>query len=1440
MRRTAIRVGMLVLAALMLTASPFAHAQAPGQWIQSANSYPTTIESQSCAASSGYVYCVGGATGSGETGAVYSAPMSGTTIGPWVQSSDSYPTSIEEESCAIDSGYIYCVGGVASGFTPTNTVYYAPVSGMTIGPWAASANAYGTTGKEESCAIDSGYMYCVGGAGGSLDQQLSDVYSAPVSGTTIGPWTISPDAYGAADTGQSCAVSSGYMYCVGGLSGGAVIDSGYYAPESGGAIGPWVQSSNNYPSAVDAESCVALSSYVYCVGGVTATGIVTPTSSVYYSAASGAAIGPWTQSAISFATDIAYEPCVAGSGRLYCIGGNSGSSTATVTSAVYYNQPPAVSLGTASGPAGASVAVTGAGFVGSQTVTMTFDGSSLAFSSGCTSGSAGTFSCSFTVPPSPLGDDFGNNVVVTDGTYSVSASFSVTTSIALSPTSGAVGTDVAVSGSGFSAGAAGVPISVSFNGAAVSTTGSCQVTGGAVPSSQGCSFAVPSGEAPGAHTVTGCDDINDCGSETFTVTASGLSLAPSQGPSGVATTLSGSGYTPSNSYYYCFESGVTSSPSACSSAHQFTSTGGGAVPASASLVASGTTGLVVVSDAASGVVVTSATFKVTTPSITLNPAGGAPGSAVSVTGAGFSVSTAIGVFTYQGSAPATQCTAQTTSSTGAFSCSFTVPLSSAAGADSVVASGSDVGTVSADSASATFSVAVSTTTSVTCFPPSVPTGSLTSCTATVSGSSPTGSVTFTTSSGSGAFTPANGQCALSFGSCSVYYADSSAGTPTITTSYGGDADNAASSGTLSLTVAAALPAGTAAFTLQCPPLTVVGMPSPCIAALTSPSGAAPQGTVTLASSSGSVLFVPSGSCTLVQLGPSSSSSCVATFIDTSVQASVTITASYTTSNGYTASPISQSSTLSVGKAGTTLVLTCASREVVMLGVSDSCTAAVYAASIVAPTGMVTFSASAGAVAFSPSASCSLSGSPPTDECAVSFTASSAALVTLSATYAGDQNDQGSGNVFVVGEGITASTTTVGACTSPQAGTLGSCTVTVTGSSPTGAVVFPPSPPSYSGLLYEPPGCVLATVDPTTSQCTMSFADETAERPTVTADYLGDANNGPSSGTASVTVTPFSPAVASVTVSGCTPASLSVTLGSTVTCTVTVSLPSTSSVVGQVFATGLTAGPGGLGFLASLMPRVQLCTVAFSGTSSGSCSITLAGVQPGTGTMTASFAGRSGQSGTITILPGTGSNTLGSGMADMTFMGGPLLFQSGLPPGASLLFTPPGSDSGFEFAGSFRLLGSPDTGVGSLSLGNPLYGDVSVIPTSGASTSGLLVTVCLPDGKADSSTILQYWDASASSWVSASNIVVTPGVKVCGDVPLSGLNGSNVGGGAPLSVPEFPSPDALPLLFSAVVAIYLFTRRRGAGLTGDGDASPHADKNAADRAHRGVSGENSNG
>lgn len=238
----------------------------------------------------------------------------------------------------------------------------------------------------------------------------------------------------------------------------------------------------------------------------------------------------------------------------------------------------------------------------------------------------------------------------------------------------------------------------------------------------------------------------------------------------------------------------------------------------------------------------------------------------------------------------------TTSPTGKFfspvcslgpteSCSVEYTDTSAGTATVTATYGGDrINAVSSGTSPVTFVVSSSSTAVSCATQPQAPGETYTeTCTAAVTGNNPAGQVTWTSTSSTGKFIPL--QCQLnSQGRCSVQYSDPSAGTFTITASYGGDFANLPSSGTASVTV----PRATTTTALSCgPPSPPTGHTVTCVATVT---GVNPTGKVSFTTSSSTGSF-SSASCTLAAGPWPSVARCQVTYADPST-GSVTITASY--------------------------------------------------------------------------------------------------------------------------------------------------------------------------------------------------------------------------------------------------------------------------------------------------------------------------------------------------------------------------------------------------------------------------------------------------------------------------------------------------------------------------------------------------------------------
>jgi hypothetical protein len=252
-------------------------------WTAGTNPYPKAINGQACAAYQGYVYCVGGAydVPGDDVASSYYAPLSSSgVIGTW-SSTTAYPTYIDTQSCVASSSYIYCIGGenetdgTAADAAPTGSVWYAPISASGIGNWSQTTS-YPANDYFPDCFSDAGYVYCIGGTD-SNGNTLTTSYYAPLTATGIGAWTTT-SSYPIDDTAQACAISSGVIYCVGGETSvgqnPSYTNGVYYATVSSSGIGTWKQSPN-YPDKIWTD-CAISSGYLYCVGGF-------DSSSTYYS-----------------------------------------------------------------------------------------------------------------------------------------------------------------------------------------------------------------------------------------------------------------------------------------------------------------------------------------------------------------------------------------------------------------------------------------------------------------------------------------------------------------------------------------------------------------------------------------------------------------------------------------------------------------------------------------------------------------------------------------------------------------------------------------------------------------------------------------------------------------------------------------------------------------------------------------------------------------------------------------------------------------------------------------------------------------------------------------------------------------------------------------------------------------------------------------------------
>ncbi len=188
------------------------------------------------------------------------------------------------------NGYMYYIGGDSSAnATPavSKTVYFAKINADgTLGTWANVSNSNagylaGTGSYNQSAIAANGYIYVIGGNG---SQQI--YYARPGSnGDITSNFTLEatnglPGAAGWLN--QGAHYSNGYLYIVGGSNASTPQSTVYYAPlNANGSVGTWAQqnTANDMPAAKETFAAGQVNGYLYAIGGYSGGGALT---SVYY------------------------------------------------------------------------------------------------------------------------------------------------------------------------------------------------------------------------------------------------------------------------------------------------------------------------------------------------------------------------------------------------------------------------------------------------------------------------------------------------------------------------------------------------------------------------------------------------------------------------------------------------------------------------------------------------------------------------------------------------------------------------------------------------------------------------------------------------------------------------------------------------------------------------------------------------------------------------------------------------------------------------------------------------------------------------------------------------------------------------------------------------------------------------------------------------------
>ena len=327
-------------------------------------------------------------------------------------------------------------------------------------------------------------------------------------------------------------------------------------------------------------------------------------------------------------------------------GDTSNAPTFTIT--------PKITLSPSSGGVGDTVTVDGTGFAASSSVTIYFDSTSVKT---VTTDANGIFDdATFTVPESLVGT---HTVKGKDTEDSPTVNFTTTQKVTVTPTSGAVGDTVTITGSGF---AASSNVTIYFDTASVGTA-TTNATGGFTNNT----FIIPS-TSRGSHTIKAQDASSNYATATFTV-AQKITITPTSGAPGMTITVSGSGFAASKPVTIKYNAvTVTTNPATIETDATGSFNISFTVPASVA----GTYAVEVSDGTYTASTNFTITINITLSQVTSEASPGHVGMEITMSGTGFKPNSQIKI-TYT-SAPIALATI-TSNSAGAFSATFKIPKS---------------------------------------------------------------------------------------------------------------------------------------------------------------------------------------------------------------------------------------------------------------------------------------------------------------------------------------------------------------------------------------------------------------------------------------------------------------------------------------------------------------------------------------------------------------------------------------------------------------------------------------------------------------------------------------------------------------------------------------------------------------------------------------------
>jgi len=328
-----------------------------GVFTQQTNAFTTVRGRFASAVYNGYLYLIGGFSGAVELNDVVNCPLAGNgSVGTCTQQNNAFTSGRHGLTSIVSNGYLYTIGGYTGSYQNDIQRLWLGQMGQ-VGSATQQTSAFTTARDNLSSVAYNGYLYIVGGcSAGSCSTYQNDIQFCPLnSNGSIGTCHFThaglddgasfvAAAFTSARMSHTSVVYNGYLYIMGGQSTASATgcdanstcnDAQYCPLNSNGTVGACTQQLGAFTTTRYLHSSVVYNGFVYIIGGFSGTGSYQ--SDIQYAAinSNGSLSCPsgatctggtvFSQQTSAFTTARAGQSSVAYNGYLYIIGGSNGT-----------------------------------------------------------------------------------------------------------------------------------------------------------------------------------------------------------------------------------------------------------------------------------------------------------------------------------------------------------------------------------------------------------------------------------------------------------------------------------------------------------------------------------------------------------------------------------------------------------------------------------------------------------------------------------------------------------------------------------------------------------------------------------------------------------------------------------------------------------------------------------------------------------------------------------------------------------------------------------------------------------------------------------------------------------------------------------------------------------------------------------------------------------